>query len=839
MDLEQVRRLVFRVQDEGAEKVIADFEKLAVAQQKVGTAAVAAGAQSEQLTRAQLSLRNSAERLMTANDQAYRAQKQLEQGQRTLNAALAQGVIDSNFHTNAMTALQTSYIRLAGHQRNFGNQTKLNQLQIQNLGYQFNDLAVMTASGQNPFMMLMQQGMQIGQIIGPMGLQAGLKALGTGLVSFLINPVNLAVLGFASLVGGAVYFFSKWNEGAPKIEDALKRQRDLMKEIADLQGRPMTGAQQFGLRSSRAELNLISRMEIAEVAAGLPGTVSNAGGRANRSELISFGPFAAAAKQLFNEIRAGRPDITRFREEVMRIANSSLDAKIDLSAKELLKLTQNAEGAAQALREVAWADAIRDRFPTRTARQREDNSMREYERGLDPFRMGGNMADWDRQWGRTSQWTQQTADLLQYNATLDRTNSLMKAQSDFFGQQFLSGVMSLRQGFDGLSAAVDRFAESLMEAVLQAAILGTGPLAGFGGLSSQGGLFGRLFGRFFPQGGARIGGGGGTDAYFRPSGGGSDLLNGGSGTNAGSSAAGMVGAGLSGAFSGGRMAASPVSGSSVQAQMWNYWAAQGLPPNSIAAIMGNAGIESAGFKPHVLGDRGASFGLFQWQGSRRAELHGLYGNMPTVAQQQNFAQAEMQRDYPGLWSKLQAGGSVQDLTAQFARQFERPADLSQSIDRRIEIANESLAKFGNSMRTISAGTEQIGTGFVSSFGNQMGKIVQGIGGQTGGGGGLFSWIGSLFGGLGGGSSAAPGGPVGLGEHTNFGAPASNAGAAMGPPVINNYTGQEATARLAADGRGRRRWEVSIGEVVSQGMGSKQGQKTMRGQYGVEQNLVQT
>ncbi len=135
----------------------------------------------------------------------------------------------------------------------------LNRGEMANLSYQFNDMAVMLASGQSPFMMLMQQGMQVGQIIGPYGLQGGMRALGTGLMSFVLNPVNLAVVGFASLAGAVSMFVNSAKSSLPSVEDLLKQQKDLLGELKDLYGDAGKG---FGERSPEPEFVIRFRAEM-------------------------------------------------------------------------------------------------------------------------------------------------------------------------------------------------------------------------------------------------------------------------------------------------------------------------------------------------------------------------------------------------------------------------------------------------------------------------------------------------------------------------------------------------------------------------------------------------
>jgi hypothetical protein len=105
---------------------------------------------------------------------------------------------------------------------------RLTSLQLANMQYQLQDIAVGLASGQSPFMVIAQQGSQIAQMFqAGTGIRGALRAIGTGLVSFLINPINLAVIGFAAAAAGASALFSTIaSDGADAnetVEDQLKR----------------------------------------------------------------------------------------------------------------------------------------------------------------------------------------------------------------------------------------------------------------------------------------------------------------------------------------------------------------------------------------------------------------------------------------------------------------------------------------------------------------------------------------------------------------------------------------------------------------------------------------
>lgn len=98
-----------------------------------------------------------------------------------------------------------------------------------NLVAQFNDIGMMMAAGQNPFMLAIQQGSQITQVIGPMGAAGAARALGSAFLQML-NPINLVT--YAGIAAGAA--FVQWlfstEEEAKSAEDAIA---DLQKAVGE------------------------------------------------------------------------------------------------------------------------------------------------------------------------------------------------------------------------------------------------------------------------------------------------------------------------------------------------------------------------------------------------------------------------------------------------------------------------------------------------------------------------------------------------------------------------------------------------------------------------------
>lgn len=114
--------------------------------------------------------------------------------------------------------------------------TRLHAHQIQNLGYQVNDVIVSLASGQRPMTVFMQQGAQIAQIFGPGqgGLTTILKEI-VGMVGRFALAIKLPLAGIGLLVGG---IFKLRNEARSiydmKLQDEFGKFAESAEEAAKI-----------------------------------------------------------------------------------------------------------------------------------------------------------------------------------------------------------------------------------------------------------------------------------------------------------------------------------------------------------------------------------------------------------------------------------------------------------------------------------------------------------------------------------------------------------------------------------------------------------------------------
>lgn len=156
---------------------------------------------------------------------------------------------------------------------------------VTQLGYQFNDIAMMLAAGQNPFMLMMQQGTQVTQIFSQMRA-SGLSlrtVIGASLVG-MVNPANLATMAVIGLGAAAVQYFTDAGEAADSFGDAAEALKDNVDGLSravrgyrDAITGPSTAglSEQFGSMANyaRETYDLMARMERVSFARSLQSTI--------------------------------------------------------------------------------------------------------------------------------------------------------------------------------------------------------------------------------------------------------------------------------------------------------------------------------------------------------------------------------------------------------------------------------------------------------------------------------------------------------------------------------------------------------------------------------------
>ncbi|WLR92181.1 phage tail length tape measure family protein [Shinella zoogloeoides] len=187
---------------------------------------------------------------------------------------------------------------------------------VANLAAQFSDIGVQLSGGQSPFLIALQQGSQIGQVLGPMGAAGAAQALGSAFLS-LLSPVNLLTIGTIALGGAAFAYFSDLLSGGEDAEETLERQLDLVRQVASQWGEAVPALRDYVAALEQAER--ISQIIDANSAAassqwaGLRGEVAdlNVEFADAISQIMAFGGHDAEVSKLqaaFNDLASGIAD---------------------------------------------------------------------------------------------------------------------------------------------------------------------------------------------------------------------------------------------------------------------------------------------------------------------------------------------------------------------------------------------------------------------------------------------------------------------------------------------------------------------------------------------------
>ncbi len=154
--------------------------------------------------------------------------------------------------------------------QNLAKSTALATHEMTNLTYQTNDMVTMLLVGQEPLMMLLQQGPQVAQIMGQRGLGEILPALGQATMN-LVTPTTMFLAGItaAGYAGYAAFRMMK-----PEIidaDEALQRHNETIEELArgyglvaeKIKAISFETSALIGLRVSRseAEMRLVGAQE--------------------------------------------------------------------------------------------------------------------------------------------------------------------------------------------------------------------------------------------------------------------------------------------------------------------------------------------------------------------------------------------------------------------------------------------------------------------------------------------------------------------------------------------------------------------------------------------------
>jgi muramidase (phage lysozyme) len=328
--------LVVDVDATGAAKGATELDKLSAAAHDAGTAVAAAGtaatAASTQMGRAATATGATAAAVRAATGAVTGLAAATTASAAATSAATATATAAATAAAAAATRATTGATGATAAAAAMGRTANLTAREIGYLGYQFQDVFVTAAMGMNPMMIALQQGTQMTQILGDRGVLGALKAIGSGLISFVLNPMTLMVVGIGLAATAAEVLWRSIMGSGMTAEEVLKKHNETIKGFNESYKQAEGGARQYFESISRYELEADTKRlkkQMAATTPNIPGGINPEAAAQLSSkfatpgaDIIDARAIAKASdeiKTLNDAVKAGNPNYDAFRSHLVDI----------------------------------------------------------------------------------------------------------------------------------------------------------------------------------------------------------------------------------------------------------------------------------------------------------------------------------------------------------------------------------------------------------------------------------------------------------------------------------------------------------------------------------------
>lgn len=160
----------------------------------------------------------------------FAASKAYEAELDELNRAHAVGAINQMEHASALETLNLRYQANTQMLNRYGTAVKRSTVNTANLAFQFQDIAMMMAMGQSPFMLLAQQLPQVTMYGGSLnGVMTAIRSTLAGLIS----PLGLVTTGFVLGGSAIISWATSAEDSVDAVDEALEGHQDALEEIVE------------------------------------------------------------------------------------------------------------------------------------------------------------------------------------------------------------------------------------------------------------------------------------------------------------------------------------------------------------------------------------------------------------------------------------------------------------------------------------------------------------------------------------------------------------------------------------------------------------------------------
>lgn len=306
------------------------------------------------------------EGLTSRLDPAHKAMTMFAQDQSRINALAAAGAISFEQQNQLLTLSAAKYKQMGDGAKGANDNIKLTGNQVQNLGYQLNDVATMAAMGASPFQIIASQAGQVVQALsdGPGGVRGSLKAMGAGILA-VATPTNLAIAGLTAAAGAALYFGTRADSSVKTAAESLERYKRLLdglqvgyKSAADAAEAAFKRARPEGANVALADI-YGSRDEMrASLAAEMDKLIPKTQGFVTSFKDLTPEVLAVQQRirQLGGDLEAGKITTVQFRDEISRMrVSEALPPAMKKIVDDLRESSLNARDLENALKAVEAA----------------------------------------------------------------------------------------------------------------------------------------------------------------------------------------------------------------------------------------------------------------------------------------------------------------------------------------------------------------------------------------------------------------------------------------------------------------------------------------------------
>ncbi|MHA6731747.1 phage tail length tape measure family protein [Devosia sp. A369] len=447
--------------------------------------------------RAAVSAANAVNMGYITNEQALSTLVALERrhAAQMSQSAAANDNLAHSYRASAVAADEAAAASMRANAARMRGGGGVNQAHTTNLLFQAQDIAMMTAMGQAPMMLAMQQGMQVGGIFHQIGSGRQIvQALGGAIVG-LLNPLNLATIAAIGFGAAGVQWFMSAMNSADDATTALERHNEWLdktlegyKAVRDAAGDALAAALKLPEASVASDLSAQQAVAAERSVAALEKVLalqSEFQGYANYAE--AFGvpdDVAASLAEVSGLISQVSADATLSSQELdllhtafTHLANSTADQNIKNIANEALALV---DAARQGNAEVRSLNASLDALPRDVQiRLRVAQEFASASEGLESLYMdprsrfdvsreqAKNFAE--QQMATAQTYGQLTGAASQYERVLSSINA---AEAEANEKANAKGAKAAAKPFDQWSGNVDQFQQRIASQRLEIELIG-------------------------------------------------------------------------------------------------------------------------------------------------------------------------------------------------------------------------------------------------------------------------------------------------------------------------------------------------------------------------------